>query len=511
MYELNQSLRTILQKYALIFLAGVVSVFVGILYLSVASSVLTDANFGNDGGDFLAAILTHGIPHPTGYPTYVMLGILFQQLPINTHVYRGVLASIVPAAMGAGLMTAWVGYICCRKTPIRLISAATAGIAWGVAPLIFSQAVIVEVHGLQSFFVMVTLWWMTLNLKENSNIAFKWTLLLALLVGLGLGNHITILLFLPAVLLVLLLSLWRMQSWKHLLAQACLMLVGLSVYLYLPLQAKSYPPINWGNPQTWTGFLWEVTGSPYHGLVFRTEAAALRERISSVAYILLDQYGALGLIAGIIGATQHSFSIKWIRWILIWIFVVYFVFAIGYNTQDSVAYLLPAMIVYAIWIGLAVPSLYSIGWRRIPFGMISVGILIASVGLRISGTRSSVDPRMQVQPARYAETLLQEAPLNAIIETRTDEDTFPLWYYHFGLEQRPDLRIIVISLTQFVWYQDTLVHTYPDLQYPAVFTEDLPNTDWGKQIKVLNPERPVCVTYPAEETITGVGYRCTAP
>ena len=47
----------------------------------------------------------------------------------------------------------------------------------------------------------------------------------------------------------------------------------------------------------------------------------------------------------------------------------------------------------------------------------------------------------------------------------------------------PDLRIVVLSLTQFVWYQQTLVHTYPDLNFPTVYTQDLPNADWGQQIQ----------------------------
>jgi len=122
-----------------------------------------------------------------------------------------------------------------------------------------------------------------------------------------------------------------------------------------------------------------------------------------------------------------------------------------------------------------------------------------------------VDTRSQDQPARYAEQFLQEAPLNSIVETNTDQDTFPLWYYHFGLKERPDLRIVVLSLTQFVWYQETLVHTYPDMQFPDLYTQDLPNTDWGQQIKDLNPKRPVCITRLSAETETGIDYQCTSP
>jgi hypothetical protein len=288
-------------------------------------------------------------------------------------------------------------------------------------------------------------------------------------------------------------------------------LAGLLVYAYLPLRAQTYPPINWGNPQTWTGFLWEVSGDPYRGLLFGAQTTVLWDRVRSISALLLDQFGALGLIAGVIGAIQYSFPIKWLRWILVWILVAYFAFAIGYNTLDSVGYLLPAILVFAIWLGLAVPTLWQINWKRFPIGMVLIGILIFSIGLRIPGTRIRVDPRSQDQPAQYAEQLLQDLPLNAIVNTTTDGDTFPLWYYHFGLLKRPDLRLVVLPLTQFVWYQQTLVHTYPDLEFPSIYAKDTSNIDWGQQISRLNPGRALCNTYLSAEAETGVAYQCTNP
>jgi hypothetical protein len=498
-------------QHAVLILAGLVSLSLVILYLSVAPSRLTNANFGGDGGDYLAAILSRGIPHPTGYPTYILLGILFQYIPFSTPVFRGVLESLIPAALGAGLLTGWMGFVLSSKSAIHLTAAVVTGIAWGVAPLIVSQAVIVEVHGLQSLIVVLVLWWITLILQADSGSNKKWALGLSFLVGLGCGNHLTIALFAPVALIALIYSIHRSGSWKLVLAQISLVLVGLLVYSYLPLRAQAYPPINWGNPQTWGGFLWEVSGNPYRGLLFGAQTPVLWERIRSISTLLLDQFGALGLVAGVIGAIQYSFPIKWLRLILVWVFVAYFAFSIGYNTLDSVGYLLPAIMVFAVWIGLALPTLRQLNWKRIPIGLFCIGILIISIGSRIPGTRIRLDTRSQDQPARYAEQFLKEAPLNAIVDTTADGDTFPLWYYHFGLNERPDLRIVVLPLTQFVWYQQTLVHTYPDLEFPTLYAKDIPNIEWGQQIQRLNPERVVCNTRLSDEAETGVIYQCTSP
>ena len=259
---------------------------------------------------------------------------------------------------------------------------------------------------------------------------------------------------------------------------------------------------------------WVLVGSHrnrYRGLLFSIQTTALWERIGSISTLLLEQFGALGLVAGAIGVIQYSFPSKWLRWILLWMFIAYIMFAVGYETQDLVGYLLPAIMVFAIWIGLSLPEVWKLYWKRIPIGSFMVGILVLSIYLRAPGTRVRVDTRSQDQPARYAEQLLSDAPLNAIVNTTTDQDTFPLWYYHFGLQKRADLRIVVIPLTQFVWYQETLVRTYPDLQFPPIYAQDQPNADWGKQVESLNPDRAVCNTKVTFESETGVSYKCSNP
>jgi len=109
--------------------------------LSLAASEPTQANYGVDGGDLLAAVLTNGVPHPTGYPTYMLLGNLFQRIPLGTPYFRGTLLSALPSALAAGLLAAWLGL---SHRPPSLgggdrdtlpIPAILAGLAWGAARL----------------------------------------------------------------------------------------------------------------------------------------------------------------------------------------------------------------------------------------------------------------------------------------------------------------------------------------------------------------------------------------
>ena len=57
-------------RNSLFWLPAVAGVCALLLYALCLAPGLTWAHDGADGGDLLAAALTHGVPHPTGYPTY---------------------------------------------------------------------------------------------------------------------------------------------------------------------------------------------------------------------------------------------------------------------------------------------------------------------------------------------------------------------------------------------------------------------------------------------------------
>ncbi len=486
-------MKRIVTSKAFIFLT--VTFTTGLFYLFTVSQRLTWANLGNDGGDFLAAILTGGIPHPTGYPTYTVLGLLLQKIPIGDPYFRVAMLSWLPAAMGAGLLAVWISKILAEKS--KTISTATGlltGLVWGLMPFLWSQAVIIEVHGLQSLFLVLALWWTWKLLTDDpKTLKPEILFLFSFCFGLALGNHITIVLFLP----VILFALWKAykNGLEKLLffVQFIALVLGIMIYLYLPIAAAHYPPINWGNPQTWQGFWWVISGNPYQNLIAATSAAQFFTRIAALAGLLLEQFGYLGIILGVVGVVQHKHQSKSLPIILLYLFGVFSLFAILYGTDDSITYLLAPFMVFTIWIGLGVATIIPLVWRDFPLGYLFFALYLVGILLALPGTIQKINPRQQTQAADYAEYLIQHLPENSIFLASEDRDSFPVWYYHFGLKQRPDLKVIVLPLTQFRWYQETMVKTYADLHFPAEIAEmSNKSAVWGESIPDENPELPVC-------------------
>ena len=484
----------------------------GCLYFFTASTRLTWANYANDSGDFLAAILTSGIPHPTGYPTYMFLAGLFQKLPFGSPYFRAILISLIPAALSAGLMAVlFQKFFTKPQNKFAAIFALFTGLVWGLSSFLWTQATIVEVHGLQSLFILLATWWV-IELIETSPPPASWKLaLLALFFGFGLGNHITLILFLPAIFIASYAAFRKGTSAGKLALQVVFLLLGALVYVTIPIRASQIPPINWGNASNWEGFWWLISGQAYQNLLLDISFLKILARISAFAALLRQQFGVIGIILAIVGIVQFTFHSKFTKPLFIYIFMVFAIFSILYGTDDSITYLLSSFAVFTLWIGLSFSIIQSWTWRKFPVGLAVLALAAVMFIISIPKTFRNVDVSSKTAPADFAETLLPQLPANAILATAADLDSFPLGYYHFGLGWRDDLTIFTLPLTQFRWYQETLTHTYPAIKFPApieLFRNG--NQNWGEQVSRLNPDRSYCTSQIIHAESSRINISCTS-
>jgi len=321
-------------------LLGVVCVALGV-YLSTLAPSITWAHDGADGGDFAAAVATGGIPHPSGYPTYMVLGRLFALLPWGDLAFRLNVMSATWAALTVGVV-----YLIVFRTlhivgdrepgPYAPLVAATGALAFAFSPLFWSQALIVEVYTLHAFFVaMVT--YLVLRWVEQP----AWWRLsaAALAMGLGLGNHLTLVLLGPPILVLL----WYRRGQLPVTAGRIALVVapfllGLSVYAYLPLRAVHYPAVNWGDPQTVEGFLWLVTGRAYQRYFFALPLQYLPDRLGAWSRMLGQQFGWFGLFVALVGLWWLWDRARAFALATLLLVVGYSVYAIAYDTPDSHVY-----------------------------------------------------------------------------------------------------------------------------------------------------------------------------
>jgi hypothetical protein len=276
------------------------------------------------------------------------------------------------------------------------------------------------------------------------------------------------------------------------------------IYAYLPLRAAAHPPINWGNASTLEGFWWVISGGPYRALAFGLPQALVGARVQGWASLLIAQFGLLGMIAAFYGLFLGAARSARVKLVTGWLAGVSSIFAIGYNTADSYAYLLPAFLAMAIWLGLGLATALAGSRRQTwPFtaqAAVCGGLLLA---ILINGVNQlpSVDASRSLAAERFGEAVMQGAAPGALIFTHADRDTFAAWYFHFALGRRPDVAVVVEPLLIFDWYRDNLRATYPGLSVP-----ERSSATWREALSKSNA-RPVCDTL----LDTAAGLSCQKP
>ena len=267
------------------------------IYLRTASPGLTWAHDSADGGDLIAAALVKGVPHPSGYPTFILLARLFTRLPWHTPAWQVALISMLSGAAAAALASATVQRLAVQtgdpgsadrtfgqpsnegteeSDTSRRSSAVSsllfmapgiiAGLALAFSPLLWGQATVAEVYALQACLAALLIW--ALIRWRYSGIA-RWAAMAGAAFGLAVGNHLTSIWLIPLVATCLLIPPVRPAG--RIRALACFALAtgtGLLVYAYLPAAAMANPPINWGNPQNGASLWWVVSGQLYRPFVF---------------------------------------------------------------------------------------------------------------------------------------------------------------------------------------------------------------------------------------------------
>ena len=466
----------------------------------------TWANRAADAGDLITAAYTGGVAHPPGYPTYLLLARLFQYLPFGTLALRTNLLSALCGVLAALLVMDLICRIAPGDRHLRSWAGLIAGLAFGLSPLFWSQAVITEVYTLHVLLIALILWLIFAPLTEVRlfskvgllNTATWRERLIGLLFGLGLGNQLTIILMLPAWLLfdwdtVRIFSkidrslLFRRLGWV--LAGALL------VYLTIPWRARGDSPVNWGGADDWRGFWWLLSGQLYQGELFGLGWAEFVERLGAWAALLKDQFGWIGLALSLYGLAS-IWHRRALAAVTLWMGAAYSVFALVYAVEDYYVMLLPFYLACALWLGAGAARLLSViqAWRGWAVSL-GVVLLLGMVGLNAARHYVVVDASQEREAVTFAQSVLSRVPRDGMLMTTQDEDTFVLWYYHYALGHRPDLIILHDGLLAYDWYRQAMLDYYPKLK--------LPSTGWDclacavKEVPRLN-QRPYCQITPDE-------------
>lgn len=439
-----------------------------------------------DSGEFVTAISSLGSPHSPGYPLFVNFAKPFTFLPFGDIAFRVNIATAVSASLacfGVYLLTLRLlreelgDEVDRIDRLLQKTAALSAALSFAFSARLWLQSNHDKPYPLLTFLVAL-IFLLLLNWRDGYRQGRERPGCIyvgALLCGLAMGAHQTIVLLLPSFAFLVLVTDWRliMRVKEQILALAAFF-VGLSVYLHLPIRATQNPLLNWGDPKTVSQFLWHFLRKGYPMEHVERDWPLLLKQLA--AFNLVNEFSALGFFLLLVGVVVHrrqsrdfllSFGIA---------ITVFLAFVVGYqNTSEEMIFLTeefftPLYMLAAVFVGL---GLYSLAkafrdlqkTNNLPVWIVWPTLVILMTLLPVVQCAQNYrknDQHENYLAYDYAVNTFRSLPQGAALFTWGDSGAFPLWYLQGVERMREDLSLIHVPHLQFLWYLDS---------FPGLFRE----------------------------------------
>lgn len=398
-----------------------------------------------DSGEFITAAYWLGVPHAPGYPLWCLAAHPFTWLPWGTVAERVHLACAVFGALGA-----WLGYLCAWRLVRDAWAALVGALTLGLSAILWAQSVVAEVYSLNVLLVLFLLYAALVFRDTRSPVCLY---VLAFTVGLGMTNHFLIALAaLPLFVWLLAIDSRAVLRPSVVLAGALLFVLGISIYLYLPLRASAEPPVNIGQTSSVSGAITHIARSVYSE---STEAGRSAGESSDVLRHSLESWRGVASAFGwpaaalaLLGLVAWPRGTRDVLWMTLGIALLNTVLLNGLMTAPYTPYwvymhrvfYLPAHAMVGIWVAVGAHVLLD-RTRRVPA---IVGPAVLAFVVLWTGWASY--PTAHRQDDRVAHLLaldvLDSAPEGAGFFPAGDDVIYPILHARWVEGLRPDVNLI---------------------------------------------------------------------
>jgi hypothetical protein len=448
-----------------------------------------------DTSEYIAAAKVLGIPHPPGNPLFTLMAHVWGLLPLASgYAARINLFAAVTSAAASGFLwlvaERWLRPIVPERW--ARYAAATAGTLVGAFSwTVWNQSTVNEkVYTVSLLSITLMLWLVVRWADEPENPRRdRWLVAIAYLAALTSTNHMMGVLVLPAIGLYVLWTDWRvaLKPWLWVAAAGALV-VGISInYLYLPIRAGQYPPINEGEP---VGFFSQALSDVLNRVQYQKPSVGQRQadfasqvgnywqywtwqfardwgRIGNAVAVLFTVIGLGGFVAFWRTSRRAGLAAAALFFTLVPLLIWYLNFKYGYSMhpeQPDLArevrerdyFFVASFLAFGLLVAGGIGALMRVVADAVP-GESRRGWLLATPVLLLGlvplfGNRLSASRAHETSARDFAVDLLESVEPYGILIVAGDNDTFPLWYAQEVEGVRPDVTIANLSLMNTRWH-----------------------------------------------------------
>ena len=462
--------------------SAIVDGLLGLVFFLVYFSTCLPSVLSADNGEFQLVTWKLGIAHPPGYALYTIVGWLFSRLFTSPAFALNLLSAILAS----------ITLVIVSRT-VRLLTQSTlagvlAAALLGTSTTFWAQATTANIRMPTALFtvlcVSVLVEWSRSRRDQGLGIGDQAAahhpvtsssfhlVIFAFVFALGLGHHLS--LAFPGVFFVAYIFLndrALIKQPRRWIAPLIVFALGLLVLSYFPLRGATGGTLTDGETTTYLAqpdkLLDQVLGRGFEGDFFyfvNTRPDLLIDRVALLPTLFTFQFNPFVIVLILIGALRLIRRDWKLAVMLIGGLVLHTFVAITYRAPQTVEYLLPAYVLLATIIGYGLGPLHvTVHAPRNTQHVLRTLALAGSTGvaccgliiLQFANSLPSFNWLRQNDDTRaYAESLLTDAPANAIILSNWHWAN-PMWYLQQVEGLRPDVEV------QYVYPRgETLAQSY---------------------------------------------------
>lgn len=410
-----------------------------------------------DAGEFAVAAGSLGVSHPPSYPLYVLSAHAASVFKAGALSYGLNVFSALCAA-GAAALLAWTA------AGLGPWVGLAAGAAFALDAVPWSVAIVQEMYSLMALLAAGLFAWAVRLGAAPSRRAW---LLACFAYGLALANRTDLLLWAPGLLVLGLPGGFPKGRALRWLGSGVLMgLLGLSLYLYLPVRSATGPWLDWNHPAALDGFIGSITRRGYGGtLDLLSKSYGTGENFVANMRVygvhLWKDMGPAPLLAALFGLLA---LLRREPRLFVGTGLLYFAsgplflwLANMPPNPHALAivephYMLSDMMV-AFW--AAAGAAWGLRGARPAWAAAALASLFV-LAPAASGRFGRMDRRWDLFAHDWADNALRSVPPGAALVAKKDVQIFSLWHHQQVLGRRPDVVAVAQGLSHSPWHQEAL-------------------------------------------------------
>ncbi len=408
-------------------------------------TLLKDVGFW-DTAEFQTVLYTLDIAHPTGYPTYILLGKLFLfLLPLKNVALQINFLSSIFISLGLYFISNSIFTI----TKNRFVSILTPLLIM-TSYVVWSLSTAADPHALHFLFTSLFIYLSTKILIQNK-INFLPTIFL--ITGLSLGNHLLSIFFLLPLFLILATKVKKNRPF--IIKSILLFFLGLSVYVLLPIISYFKPPLTTNYPiNSLDSFSRHVFGRDFTPHSGKWIGGSVFSSIQFYSIQLKRFISIVFLPLALIGIVSLKKENRILNFSLSFIFLGTLLFSLRYQNAVIERYFASSFVVILIWISSSINTILRLSKKFKFIVLLSFTLIIAVQTAKNIKTNFPLVNQERSNSARaFAEKTMDLLPKNSIIISWWSYST-PLWYLQKVEGKRQD--VLIINAPPNEWEQIAL-------------------------------------------------------